>query len=458
MAAITSAGVGSGLDIEGLISKLVSAEGQPTVTRLNTQEAALQADLSAFGSLKGALSSFQTSVQALKDASAFKVRTATSSHTDLFTVTAGSAAVAGSFSIVVDQLAQAEKVRSGDFTAETDVVGEGSLTIGLGSSSFNIAVGSDMTLAGLRDAINQATDNPGIKATIIKVDSGSQLVLTSEKVGAANNVTIAATDANASDGNDLTRLATSNLTTIQSAQDAIIHIDGQQVTRDSNSFSDAITGVTLALVKADPATTGTVSIAMDKSSVTEKLNEFITSYNSLAKTMSNLSSYNATTKTGAPLLGDATLRSVQNQLRQVLSGMVQGGGSISALADIGIVSDKTGNLQLDSAKLEKAMTANFDAIANLFSSENGLAKRFDNTLKEYLAFDGPLSSRLNGVNKSIANIADQRTALSARLTALESRYRKQFTAMDALVGQLQSTGSFLTQQLNSLPGVVRSND
>jgi flagellar hook-associated protein 2 len=457
MAAITSAGVGSGLDIEGLVSKLVTAEGQPTVTRLNTQEVALQADLSAYGSLKGALSSFQTSVQALKEPSAFKVRTATSSHTDLFTVTAGSAAVAGSFSIVVDQLAQAAKVRSGDFTAETDVLGEGSLAIGLGSSSFNIAVGADMTLAGLRDAINSATDNPGLKATIIKVDSGSQLVLTSEKVGAANAISIAATDANATDGKDLTRLATANLTTVQSAQDAIIHIDGQQVTRDSNSFSDAITGVTLSLVKSDPATTGKVTIAMDKSSVTSKLNEFIKSYNSLVKTMSNLSSYNAATKTGGPLLGDATLRSVQNQLRQVLSGVVQGGGSISALADIGIVSDKTGNLQLDSAKLDKAMTANFDAIANLFSSENGLAKKFDNTLKEYLASDGPLSSRLNGVNKSIADIANQRKALNVRLAALESRYRKQFTAMDALVGQLQSTGSFLTQQLKSLPGVVSSD-
>lgn len=156
MAAITSAGVGSGLDIEGLVSKLVSAEGQPTVTRLNTQEAVLQADLSAFGSLKGALSSFQTSVQALKDASAFKVRTATSSHPDLFTVSANGSAVAGNFSIIVDQLAQAAKVRSGDFTADTEVVGEGSLTIGLGSSSFNIAVGAETTLAGIRDAINQA--------------------------------------------------------------------------------------------------------------------------------------------------------------------------------------------------------------------------------------------------------------------------------------------------------------
>jgi flagellar hook-associated protein 2 len=458
MAAITSAGVGSGLDIEGLVSKLVAAEGQPAVTRLNTQEAALQADLSAYGSLKSALSSFQSSVEALKNASAFNMRSATSSQPDLFTVSADGSAVAGSFSVIVDQLAQAAKVRSGDFTADTEAVGEGSLTIGLGSSSFTVAVGTDTTLAGLRDAINQAEDNPGIKATIIKVDSGTQLVLTSEKVGSANAITVDATDADGSDGKDLTRLATASLTTIQSAQDAIIHIDGQQVTRDSNSFSDAISGVTFSLVKADPGATGTATVAMDKGSVTAKLNEFIKSYNALAKTMGNLSSYNAATKTGGPLLGDATLRGVQNQLRQVLSSAVQGAGVLSSLADIGITSDKTGMLQLDSAKLDKAMATNFDAIANLFSSENGLAKKFDNTLKDYLAFDGPLSSRLNGVNKSIANISDQRKALGARLAALEARYRKQFTAMDALVGQLQSTGTFLTQQLKNLPGVVGSSE
>jgi flagellar hook-associated protein 2 len=458
MAAITSAGVGSGLDIEGLVFKLVSAEGQPAAARLNSQEAALQADLSAFGSLKGALSSFQTSVQALKDASAFKGRTATSSHPDLFSVSANGSAIAGSFSIIVDQLAQSAKMRSGDFTSDTEVVGEGSLAIGLGAANFNISVAADTTLAGIRDAINQAEDNPGIKATIINVDSGSQLVLTSEKVGAANTITIAATDANASDGKDLTRLATASLTTIQSAQDAIIHIDGQQVTRNSNSFSDAISGVTVSLLKADPAITGTLKISMDKSSVTAKVNEFIKSYNALAKTISGLSGYNAATKTGGPLLGDATTRSVQNQIRHLLSTSVQGMGGISALADIGITSDKTGNLQLDSAKLEKAMSTNFDAIANLFSSENGLAHKFDSLLKNYLSSDGPLSSRIEGVGKSIADITDQRKALNVKLAALESRYRKQFTAMDALVGQLQSTGNFLTQQLKSLPGITSSND
>jgi flagellar hook-associated protein 2 len=452
MPAITSAGLGSGLDIEGLVSKLVAAEGQPASVRLNTKEAKLQTDLSALGSLKGALSAFQTSLQGLKDVSAFQARTAISSNTDLFTVSADSSAVAGSFSIKVEQLAQSAKMRSGDFTSDTAVPGAGTLAIGLGASSFDITVASDTTLAGIRDAINKASDNPGITATLIKVDSGSQLVLTSDKVGAANAISITATDTDALDGNDLTRLSTASLTSIQSAADAIIYIDGQKVTKTSNSLSDVISGVTISLKKADPLKTETLSIALDKESAKSKVNDFIKAYNSLAGTMSSLSSYNAQTKQAGQLFGDATLRGVQNQIRQVLANPVQGVTGVSTLAEIGIKTNKSGMLELDSTKLDSVIASNFEAVSQLFASGNGLATRFDNVLTNYLSFDGALSSRVDGVNKQIGDINDQRDKLNLRLTAIEARYRKQFTAMDALLGQLQATGSYLTQQLANLPG------
>lgn len=452
MPAITSAGLGSGLDIEGLVSKLVAAEGQPASVRLNTKEAKLQTDLSALGSLKGALSAFQTSVQGLKDVSAFQARTAISSNTDLFTVSADSSAVAGSFSIKVEQLAQSAKMRSGDFTSDTAVPGAGTLAIGLGASSFDITVASDTTLAGIRDAINKASDNPGITATLIKVDSGSQLVLTSDKVGAANAISITATDTDALDGNDLTRLSTASLTSIQSAADAIIYIDGQKVTKTSNSLSDVISGVTISLKKADPLKTETLSIALDKESAKSKVNDFIKAYNSLAGTMSSLSSYNAQTKQAGQLFGDATLRGVQNQIRQVLANPVQGVTGVSTLAEIGIKTNKSGMLELDSTKLDSVIASNFEAVSQLFASGNGLATRFDTVLTNYLSFDGALSSRVDGVNKQIGDINDQRDKLNLRLTAIEARYRKQFTAMDALLGQLQATGSYLTQQLANLPG------
>jgi flagellar hook-associated protein 2 len=155
-------------------------------------------------------------------------------------------------------------------------------------------------------------------------------------------------------------------------------------------------------------------------------------------------------------LGDATLRGVQNQIRQALSNPTQGVSGFSTLAEIGIKTNKSGALELDSSKLDSVMATNSDAVSKLFASDNGLAKRLDGVLNNYLSFDGALSSRVDGVNKQIGDITDQRQKLSTRLAGIEARYRKQFTAMDALVGQLQATGSYLTQQLSNLPGYTNN--
>jgi len=455
MASITSTGLGSGLDIESLVKGLVAAEGQPTSQRLQVKEAKLQADLSALGTLKGTLSGFQSSVQGLKDITAFQVRTATSSSVTSFTAAANSTAVAGSFAIRVDQLAAAAKLRtaSSAFASDMALVGPGVLNIGLGATNFNITTSAATTLAGLRDLINQASDNPGISASIVKVsDTDSQLVLTSTKTGAANTISVTATPDVSSPAppNDLTRFATANLVSVQTAADSLIQLDGVAVTRTTNSLADVISGVTIALVKADSlATPGTLTVAVDKSAATSKVNDFIKAYNSLAGTLSNLSSYDAKTGKASRLFGDATLRGIQNQLRQVLSNPVVGGvAGVSTLADIGIKTDKAGLLALDSVKLDKVITANSDAVPQLFASVNGLVPGFDKVLTNYLSASGPLTARVDGVNKNIGGIAVERVKLNLRLIGIESRYRKQFTAMDNLLGKLKSTGTYLTQQLN----------
>ena len=454
MASITSTGLGSGLDIESLVKGLVSAEGQPTTQRLQVKEAKLQADLSALGTLKGALSAFQSSVQGMKDISTFQARTATSSSITSFTAAANSTAVTGSFAIRVDQLAAAAKVRTAGlaFASDAALVGPGVLNIGLGATNFNITTSAATTLAGLRDLINKASDNPGISASIVKVsDTDSQLVLTSTKTGAVNTISVTATPDVSSPAppNDLTRIATANLTTVQTAANSLIQLDGQPVTRASNSLTDVISGVTIALVKADPlAIPGTLTVEVDKNAATSKVNDFVNAYNSLAGTLSNLSTYDAKTGTASRLFGDATLRGIQNQLRQVLSNSVVGGvAGASTLADIGIKTDKAGLLVLDSAKLDKAITANSDAVPQLFASTNGLSSSFDKVLTNYLAADGPLTARVDGVNKNIVGISTERDKLNIRLAGIEARYRKQFTAMDTLLGTLKNTGSFLTQQL-----------
>jgi flagellar hook-associated protein 2 len=206
----------------------------------------------------------------------------------------------------------------------------------------------------------------------------------------------------------------------------------------------------LTLKGSDINTTATLSVGLDKDSVKSKVSDFVKAYNSLAGSIQSLASYNASTKQGGPLFGDATTRSIQNQLRQTLSTPVAGATSFATLAEIGIKTNKAGQLEVDPAKLDSVINSDFGAVSKLFASSDGIAKRFDATLTNYLSSTGSLSSSVDGVNSEIKGINEQRDRLNLRLTAVEARYRKQFTAMDALVARLQSTGSFLAQQLSGL--------
>jgi flagellar hook-associated protein 2 len=266
--ALTSSGIGSGLDIDSLVTQLVRAEGASPSFRLNKREASYQADLSAVGQLKAALSEFQTSLESLSNIDKLKPRSANSSDTSLFTTTADETAVAGSYEIEVLTLAKSEKVRSNSFTdSDTEVIGTGTLDISLGAESFQISVDSNNnTLEGIRDAINDASDNPGITASIIHVDGGAQLVLDSNVIGVANAITVVATD-----GFDLARLDSANLIVAQAAQDATFNLDGQLVTKGSSSFSDVITGVTINLQKAEVDTIETLTVELDSGALEAKV-------------------------------------------------------------------------------------------------------------------------------------------------------------------------------------------
>lgn len=354
--AITSAGIGSGLDIESLVSQLVAAEGQAPLNRLNSKEASLQANLSAFGSLKSALSNFQTAVRGLTAESSFQGRKATSSNPELFTASVSTSAIQGQYDIEVEQLAQAAKLATADgaFADTSDVVGTGTLTINFGAESFSLTIDEDNnTLSGIRDAINNAEDNPGVTATIIDSDNGPRLVISSDDQGSANTITTTATDDNAGDSNDLTRLNALELNAnSQLAKDAIIYVDGQKVTRNSNSFSDVIDGVTFSLAKAEPGTVESLTVSKDDSQSKSKINAFIKAYNALAQTTGQLSSYNAETGDAGQLLGDSTLRSVLSQIRQAISGSVPG-LDFGTLAEIGITTNESNQLVLDEDKLDE---------------------------------------------------------------------------------------------------------
>jgi len=449
---IIAGGIGSGLDIGGLVSQLIAAEAEPVNARLNNKETDLDSELSAFGTVKSALSAFQTSVTKLEDTKSFQVYTPSSSNEGVFTASTDTTAVAGSYSIEVVQLAQAEKLRSIDFVDSSEVIGTGTLDISLGADTFQLSIdSSNNTLAGIRDAINAAVDNPGISASLISVDSGTQLILTSNKVGASNTISVTAVDDATTDGFDLTRLASANLTNLQAASDAIINVDSQTVTRNSNSFSDVISGVTFNLVSAQPGTTNTLSVTSDTQTIKKDIQSFVTNYNTLIGVMKGLSNYDISTKVSGPLNGDSVVRGIEGSLRQARSAVVP--GAFSNLSSLGITLDDTGSLKIDDTVLDANIANNLSDVKQFFSASDGIAQTFSAAISGYVENDGIIDTRRDGLQNRLDGIDDRRDVLDRRMAALEARLNAQFTAMDILVSQLRNTGTFLTQQLQSLPTI-----
>nr|WP_067287937.1 flagellar filament capping protein FliD [Marinobacterium profundum] len=459
--AITTTGYGSGLPISDLVSQLVAAEGSPTETRLNQKEATLQAELSAISILKGALSSFQTSFAKLQDADNFTSRSPSSSDTTVASMTAKESASLGSYSLEVTRLAGAHKLvgQQGYNAGDT-----GSLSFAnAAGDSFSVDIDSgNATLEGVRDAINAASDNFGVSATILNLSSGPRLVLTSKDTGEENRITsISSTSTSgdlsgfdysyASNADPLLDGDSANYDQVRAATDAAFTLEGQALTSASNTVDSVIPGVTLTL--KDTTETDkpvTLSVGTNTTGIQSTIEGFVTAYNSLQNLISQQTSYNAETGQAGSLQGDSLTRTVQNQLRSMISGSYNDGGAISSLLDLGITTNTDGTLKLDSDKLKTALADNFEAVTAFFSAESGLANRLDSGLDTYLQSDGSFASRTESINTQMSRLDDDRESLNIRMSALEARLLSQFNAMDAMVAQLSSTGDFLTQQLESI--------
>lgn len=456
MGTITSSGVGSGIDIEGLVSKLVSAEGATKQTLLAQQEATTQARISAYGSLKSALAQIQTAAGTLKDANVFRSRSTTVGDDKVMTASAGPAAAPGTYNVEVVRLAQGAKLVSGVYATSAATVGTGSLTLTTGGKAFTVDLtAANGTLAGIRDAINGSTKNSGIAASIVTANDGARLVLTSTGTGVANSVTVTASGG---DGG-LNALVydpgggTTNLTQLQAAQDARVIVDGFTYDSSSNSVTGALDGVTLDLKTATATgVTIPVSVKIDNSGVKKTISAFVTSYNQALTSLRTLGAYDASTKQGGPLLGDPTLRGVISALRNEVgaSAAALAGNRYTVLSDIGITTNLDGSLKFDDAKVATALNADPAAVQRLFSSDGGVAKRLDQTVANFTKASGLLDSRTTGLQSTIKDIGRRQEALNAQLISYEKRIRAQFTAMDVMIANLKQTGQNLLSQLGSI--------
>jgi len=459
---IQALGVGSGLDIQSLVTQLVAAERAPVQSRLTRQAADVATQLSALGSLKGALAGLQTALLPLKTVDQFAVHTATSANTDVFTAAANATAVPGTYAVEVRQLAQPEQLISQAFAGgATAVAGTGTLTLKLGASqSFAVTLdASHNTLADVRDAINGAADNPGISATLVYGINGAQLVLTSTATGAGHGIEVSASGG---DGG-LAQLgyspgAPANYTEQQAAQDAIVLISGVEHHSASNVVAAAIDGVTLTLKSANPGSTADLGIADDRTAVIANIRKFVNAYNGMQSQVATLGRYDAATRQGGPLLGDWLLIGIGTTMaRGATDRVASAGGRYDSLAAVGITTDGSGQLQLDETRLTAALQADPGGVARLFGASDGIAARLYGRIDAALAGSGAIAARDSNLADTQKRIAADTQRLDQQMDVVQQRYLRQFTALDSLLAQLNSTSKYLTQQLDYAASIGRNS-
>ncbi len=474
MAGISSLGLGSGLDIRAIVDGLVAAERQPQEFQLARQEANLQGKLSSYGIFKSGLSSFRASLAGLRDAGKFSVLEATSSQSDVINASVSSNADAGQFNLEAKQLAQSQSLVSSGFTAANAIVGTGTLTIKFGTTDYDVDTdtytgftqsatqgaltleldASNNTLAGMREAINDM--EAGVSASIIFDGSSHRLVIVSKNTGVANSMEIVASDASLS--SFAFNASVSNMVQTQSAQDAILSINGLDVSSASNRFEDTLKGVKIDLAQAKPGQLIKLNISRPTSGVVSAVEAFVEDFNDLVASVNELIRYHPESQTGSILIGDSTLRTSMGQIRSVMSSPGRGGehSSVKTLVDLGLTTQIDGSIEFDSRQLIAALESDPEGVAAVFNE--GLIESLDVVLGGFLDSGGTLQAKTDGLKKSLDLIGDEREQLSDKIANYEARILRRFNAMDALLGQIQGTGDFLTQQLASLPYHRLNND
>jgi flagellar hook-associated protein 2 len=478
MASISSAGIGSGLDVNSIVTQLMAVEKQP-LAALDTKEAGYQSKLTTFGTLKSSVASLQSAARALKSNTLYASMSAKTGDSNIVSASANTAAQSATYSLQVVGRAQAQAISSQAFSSITTDVGvaNGKIKIELGTFTGGVFTAdpdktattieidaTSSSLEEIRDAINDS--GAAVRANLVYVGSNEyKLTVTSEDTGAKSSIKLTVLDASDVVQNDNTGLAKlsfdpeatagagNEFDVNTTAQDAHLKIDGLDVYRTTNSVSDAITGVTLSLTGLG---TTTITVSKDTASAKSALDAFVKAYNDVAKQLREATSYNTSTKQASVLTGDSGARSLQTALREMIGySRSSAGSSYSTLSDLGVALQRDGSLVFTASKFETAMASSTTNVGDLLSSTSttlpGIAVRMTTALDGILSSTGLLASRTEGINRSITDVNRQRETLARRLVQIEARYRKQFSALDTLVASMQKTSQYLTQQLANLP-------
>ncbi|GHE21054.1 flagellar filament capping protein FliD [Halomonas urumqiensis] len=449
MASISSLGVGSGLDLSGLLDQLRSAEReklQPIVTQQSDEKA----KISAFGRLQTALDGFQDAVAKLNDASLYS-SLSTSVQGEGVMATAGADASPGRYEVSVTQSARGGSLatsRIDDINLEdplTDAGAQLTLTFGDGST-MPIDLAADSTLGDIRDTIN-ATPDTGVTASIINDGTGNRLVLASSETGEAAAITDM-TFTGLSVGATLAKDAD----TLRAGRDAELEINGIAITSPSNRVEGAIQGITLDLDDSASGQTSTVVVERDSDSLREAVTGFVSAYNEMKSTVGRMTAVTGDADTAGELVGDRTVRTIQTRLSRDLGESVLG-GELELMSQVGISLTPNGRLELDQAKLDEAIAGNPQGVAGFFAGDSeaaGMAGRLSGTLEQVLGDSGMLKRSIESSETRIDNLGDRYARTERSIESTIDRYRTQFGQLDSMLAQMNSMSDYLTQQFSAL--------
>ncbi|AKM05230.1 MULTISPECIES: flagellar filament capping protein FliD [Burkholderia cepacia complex] len=457
------------MDVGTLVKTLVNAKTAGRAATLAASQATGSTRISAFGALSSALGALEAGLTSLTNGGLQSTFNAVASGKGL-TATAGAGAVAGTYTVGVTQIATAQALSSAGFNG-TKALGTGTLTLSLGSQSFKVEVGStNNTLSGIAAAINAASNNPGISATVINGTDGAHLVLASSKTGAANAISVAV--GNVANDNGLSSLGvTSTADTaggaskIESAnsaaawkqsavaQDAKFTINGIASASANNAVSGVLTGITLNLSAAAVSATDTqtLTVSTDTKSQAATITNFVNLYNTVVKTMGALTSYTQGANSQGALIGDSTLNTIRNSLASIVARGVDSGATTekgnghASLLSIGIKLEKDGTLNVDSAKLGDTLSANPTAVARLFNPTNGIGTRLTEQITQFTKKSGMIDVRTTALNADLKRITQQQSDLSDYAAQLTKQYQAQFTALNTLMAKMNSNTQYLTR-------------
>ena len=453
---ISSLGVGSGIDLAGMLDKLKAVDKIPIVNK-QAKQIEYKSQLAEFDTVNTKLLAVKTAALELSLNGTFDSKSITSSNTTVATVAGNSSAVTGNYDLTVTALAKKNSWQTSGVEERSSIIAAtaGDFNYTIDGKQTTVAVTANMTLEQLMNAINDDENNPGVSAAIMDDGSGDtnafHLVLVSKETGEDNVVTI---DTNNTDltFNEIQAAGTLN---------AQFTINGISYQRGSNTIDDAITGVTLDLVGEGSSI---VKISSDTSAIGDKITALVEAYNEAMSEISSNAAYNEETGESGTLNGLSTFTSIKAQLNTILFGSIDGlSGEYDSLIGLGLEYNRDGSISIDETALNNALAEHPDSVKELFvgtgdGSIAGLADRLEDKLRFLTKYKGLIDNEKSRVQTSIDRLDDQIELATTRLDAKYETMAKVFSELDKFMSSMESQGNALSLQIESLSNLFSNNN